>query len=165
MNKKLLIIPFIVGVLIFQIVGAKINEYQQRINNMQGEIQRLNNDVDKHKKELSSKKNTDSADTLTMVATAYNAETEQCGNDNGITASGIKVRPYRTVAVDPNVIPLGSVLNIKSDHEYVNGIYIAEDTGNIKGNKIDVYMTNRDCAEEFGRRQVEVEILKYGWSG
>ena len=56
------------------------------------------------------------------------------GSWNGITASGTKVTPYKTIAVDPKIVPLGSKVYIEG-----YGIFIAEDTGSaIKGNKIDL---------------------------
>ena len=51
-----------------------------------------------------------------------------------MTASGTEVTPGRSVAVDPQVIPLGTKLYIDG-----TGNRIAEDTGSaVKGNKIDV---------------------------
>lgn len=51
----------------------------------------------------------------------------------GITATGTRATPNRTIAVDSSVIPLGSEV-------VINGhTYVAEDTGGaIKGNRIDV---------------------------
>lgn len=76
----------------------------------------------------------------------------------GTTASGTQVSAGRTIAVDPNIIPLGTVVNIKSDFPGVSGQYIAEDTGSaIKGNRIDIYMGNVDTALSFGRRSIQVQ--------
>lgn len=61
---------------------------------------------------------------------------------SGTTKSGTNTKPHVTVAVDPNVIPLGSKLYIEG-----LGYRVAEDTGGvIKGNKIDVYVTTYDEA-------------------
>ena len=63
--------------------------------------------------------------------------------------------PYRTIAVDPTVIPLGSEVEINGQ------IYIAEDTGSaIKGNKIDLCV--RSHSEAYARgvlRNVPVYIV------
>lgn len=59
----------------------------------------------------------------------------------------------RTVAVDPAVIPLSSIVMIDG-HEY-----IAEDTGVI-GNVIDLYVGTEADAEVYGVREVEVYILE-----
>lgn len=68
----------------------------------------------------------------------------------GEGVKGYKLVPYRTVAVDPNVIPYGTVLYIPDavgveyelgDESYShNGFFFAGDTGGaIKGNHIDVF--------------------------
>ena len=92
--------------------------------------------------------------TLTMTATAYTAT----GNK---TATG--VWPTRnssgvsTVAVDPNVIPLGTKLYIEG-----YGYAIAADTGGaIKGNIIDLYMNSNSECINFGRQSVTVHIVSY----
>lgn len=61
------------------------------------------------------------------------------------TASGAIPTAGRTVAVDTNVIPFGTVIVIDG-HEYV-----AEDTGSaVKGNTIDIYFDNHKDAENYG---------------
>lgn len=57
----------------------------------------------------------------------------------------------RTVAVDPDVIPLGSIVMIDGKE------YIAEDTGMI-GNVIDLYVGTESEAEVYGVQEVEVYI-------
>jgi 3D (Asp-Asp-Asp) domain-containing protein len=59
------------------------------------------------------------------------------------------------VAVDPNVIPLGTRLYIPG-----YGLPLAADTGGaIIGNKIDLCMEDYHAAWEFGRRMVKVYVL------
>jgi 3D (Asp-Asp-Asp) domain-containing protein len=76
---------------------------------------------------------------------------------SGITKSGTHTKPHITVAVDPNVIPLGSELYIEG-----LGYRVAEDTGGaIKGNKIDVYVTTYDEAISNGvTPNIKVWILE-----
>jgi len=89
-----------------------------------------------------------------VTLTAYSAGVASTGKDEdhpqyGITASGAKVKEGRTIAVDPNVIPLGWWV-------YIEGIGFrrAEDTGGaIKGNKIDVYFDSESYADKFGRKK------------
>jgi len=78
-----------------------------------------------------------------------------------ITKTGTSPVEGRTIAVDPEVIPLGSRVYVSCESwPEVNGWYIAEDTGGvIKGNIIDVYMQDYDTCLQFGRRQVEVRVL------
>ena len=88
---------------------------------------------------------------LTMEASAY-LPTD--GGGHGITATGIMAR-RGVVAVDPDVIPLGSRLYIPG-----YGEAIAADTGGaIVGHKIDLCMENYSEAMQFGRRDVVVYIL------
>lgn len=93
--------------------------------------------------------------------TAYTAGFESTGKtpshpQYGITASGAKVKDNHTIAVDPNVIPLGTYVYIEG-----LGIRKAEDTGSaIKGNKIDVYIPDLDEAIAFGvKKNVKVYVL------
>ncbi|GAK14547.1 peptidoglycan-binding protein [Geomicrobium sp. JCM 19039] len=93
--------------------------------------------------------------TMTMEATAYTAECEGC---SGITATGINLlndRNANVVAVDPNVIPLGSTVYVEGYGEAIAG-----DTGGaINGNKIDLHMATTEEALNFGRQSVEVTVL------
>lgn len=89
--------------------------------------------------------------TYTMEATAYTGD--------GITATGLK--PVRnpsglsTVAVDPNVIPLGSKVYVEG-----YGYALASDTGgDIKGMRIDVFMNSKDDCTKWGRKTVTVSVL------
>lgn len=89
-------------------------------------------------------------------ATAYCACPKCCGKwADGITASGTKATAKRTIAVDSNIIPLGSKVEIEG-----MGIYIAEDTGSaIKGKIIDIYFDTHEEALKFGRQKVNVRII------
>lgn len=75
------------------------------------------------------------------------------GNWGNKTALGTIMTPYRTIAVDPKVIPLGSKVEINGN------VYIAEDTGGaIKGNRIDVCVASH--AEAY-RRGVLTSVPVY----
>jgi len=77
----------------------------------------------------------------------------------GITSTGTRARIGRTVAVDPSVIPYGTVL-------YIDGIgtRVAEDTGGaVKGKHIDVLVPNNKIAMAFGvKRHVRVYTSRGG---
>jgi 3D (Asp-Asp-Asp) domain-containing protein len=61
------------------------------------------------------------------------------------------------IAVDPKVIPLGSIVHIPG---YGEGW--ATDTGGaIKGRRIDVCHASRSWCNRFGRRKVEITIIGY----
>ncbi|UTR16643.1 ubiquitin-like domain-containing protein [Salipaludibacillus sp. LMS25] len=91
----------------------------------------------------------------TFTATAYTAN---CNGCSGVTSTGIDLNANpnaNVIAVDPNVIPLGSRVEVKG-----HGTYIAGDTGGaIQGNKIDIFIPNRDQVRAFGRRTVELRVL------
>ncbi len=70
-----------------------------------------------------------------------------------MTKSGQKAKVNHTVAVDPDVIPLGSILLIDGT------VYIAEDVGSaVKGHVIDVWVGQQE--NSFGRKYSEVYILQ-----
>lgn len=79
-----------------------------------------------------------------------------CGSyASGITATGTTATEGRTIAVDPDVIPLGSRVLINGKE------YIAEDTGSgINGRKIDIYFESHSAALEWGVRYVDVYGVK-----
>ena len=91
---------------------------------------------------------------------AYYAGHESTGKNPGdpaygITYSGTVATAGRTVAVDPNVIPLGSLI-------LVDGVpYIAEDTGDqyIHDNAIDIYFDTYEQAAQYGVQQHEVWMV------
>jgi 3D (Asp-Asp-Asp) domain-containing protein len=102
---------------------------------------------------------------LNVNATGYTASYSDTGKSPGdpgfgITCTGIPVRKG-VIAVDPNVIPLGSKLYIESlNGEEDYGYAIAADTGGaIKGNKIDLYFETRAVALNWGYRGVRVYVL------
>ena len=89
---------------------------------------------------------------MSMEATAY-LPTD--GNGAGLTAMGIPAT-YGVVAVDPDVIPLGSRVYIPG-----YGEALAADTGGaIYGYRIDLCMEDYWQAMDFGRRTVTVFVLK-----
>ena len=90
-------------------------------------------------------------------ATAYTHTDEGCTTT---TATGTTVR-RGTVAVDPRYIPYGTrMFIVASDGSYVYGLAQAEDCGgDIKGDRMDLYLpTYADCIS-FGRRRCTVYFL------
>lgn len=87
-------------------------------------------------------------------STAYYPGVGNGGRWAGRTAMGYESRPGR-IAVDPNVIPLGSRLYVEG-----YGYCVAVDTGGaIKGNKVDVCFATIEECYRYGRRQVDVYLL------
>lgn len=95
--------------------------------------------------------------TDTVRATAYTHTDAGC---DMITSTGTTVH-WGTVAVDPRYIPYGTRLFIVSnDGAYVYGIAVAEDCGgDIKGDRMDLYMPTYAQCMQFGRRSCTIYYL------
>jgi 3D (Asp-Asp-Asp) domain-containing protein len=93
---------------------------------------------------------------LRFTATAY------C---KGLTTkSGVRVRSG-IAAGDPDLLPVGSVVQIDSLGERYNGIYTVLDTGpKVQGRHVDLYMWSCYEALDFGRRPIQLTVLRLGWS-
>lgn len=88
-------------------------------------------------------------------ASAYTAAADECGKNDGITASGLKVTEKRTLACPPQY-PFGAKIAIEG-----YGTYTCEDRGGaIKGNHFDIYMETKAEAFAFGRRNLLAEIVQ-----
>jgi 3D (Asp-Asp-Asp) domain-containing protein len=96
-----------------------------------------------------------STQTIYFEATAYTA---YCTGCSGTTTTGINLRANpsaKVVAVDPSVIPLGTKLYVDG-----YGYAVAGDTGgDIKGHRMDLFMSSKSDALAFGRKTVQVKVL------
>ncbi|MGA4515885.1 3D domain-containing protein [Solibacillus sp. FSL W7-1472] len=94
--------------------------------------------------------------TIKMSSTAYTANCKGC---SGITKTGLNLRKnpsLKVIAVDPKIIPLGSKVWVEG-----YGIAVAGDVGSaIKGKKIDIFMSKKSTAKNWGRKTVTVKLLK-----
>lgn len=92
---------------------------------------------------------------MIVTATAYTAYCEGC---SGTTAYGIDLRENpdrKVIAVDPQVIPLGTEVWVEGYGEAIAG-----DVGSaIKGSRIDVFIPTYDQAMEWGVQEVKLKIL------
>lgn len=92
------------------------------------------------------------------IATAYIPD----GKWGYTTYTGNRARPG-VIAVDPNVIPLGTKVYVQSHNSQFGdyGYAIAWDIGgSIKGNKIDLFMESYDLSMQWGVRDVTIYILE-----
>lgn len=93
---------------------------------------------------------------LRFAATAY------CRGET--TTAGTAVRTG-VAAADPSLLPVGSVVQIEGTASKYTGIYTVMDTGpSVQGRELDIYMGNCDEAVRFGRRSVQVRVLRLGWN-
>ncbi|SFA88964.1 3D (Asp-Asp-Asp) domain-containing protein [Cohnella sp. OV330] len=104
--------------------------------------------------------------TVSVLATGYTAGVESTGKrpghpQYGVTYSGVKVRRSKvsTIAADTRVFPLGTLLYIPG-----YGYGCVADTGSrIKGRRIDLYFpSTRQVFKEWGKKQVEVKVIRRG---
>lgn len=94
--------------------------------------------------------------TEVFTLTAYCPCKKCSGKWGNETAIGVKAKEGRTIAVDPDIISLGTVVRIDG-----LGVFMAEDTGGgIKGDRIDVYFENHSEAVKFGvqRKKVTYDV-------
>ena len=93
---------------------------------------------------------------LRFTATAYCKGTT--------TASGVNVRTG-IAAADPELLPVGSVVQVSKLGERYNGIYTIMDTGPaVQGRHIDIYMWSCNEALSLGRRDIGINVLRLGWN-
>ena len=91
---------------------------------------------------------------LTVQATAYSYAEPGLSH---YTADGTNlINDPNVIAVDPRVIPLGTLVEIPG-----YGVFRAADTGGaIVGNKIDIHFITVAQTYNFGRRTITIRILK-----
>src|SRR5437667_3404963 len=93
---------------------------------------------------------------LVFTATAY------C--KGATTASGVAAQ-MGVAAADPQLLPVGSVVQVDSQESLHSGIYTVMDTGpSVQGRLIDIYMWNCNEALRFGRRAIHLLVLRLGWN-
>ena len=93
---------------------------------------------------------------LAFSATAY------CKGETTASGSGVHAG---IAAADPELLPVGSVVDIDSLPGHYNGIYTVLDTGPaVQGRQVDLYMWSCNEALEFGRQTIHVTVLRLGWN-
>ena len=113
-----------------------------RINGKKFDLNRLY--INRYKYDLQQSK---ARTKMAVSATAYSGDS--------ITSTMIK--PYwGVIAVDPSVIPYGSLVYIP----YFDKYFIAEDCGGaIIGKRIDIFMNNEAECRKWGVRKINIEIV------
>src|SRR4051795_6829320 len=81
-----------------------------------------------------------------------------------VTTSGVAA-PTGVVAADPELLPVGSVVEVDSLPPKYNGIYTVMDTGPaVQGRHLDLYMWSCNEALKFGRKPIHLTVLRLGWN-
>jgi 3D (Asp-Asp-Asp) domain-containing protein len=93
---------------------------------------------------------------LHYTATAY------CKGET--TASGVTVRTG-IAAADPTLLPVGTVVRLDMPDSRYDGIWTIMDTGPaVQGRIVDLYLWSCHEALRFGRRPIELTVLRLGWN-
>ena len=80
------------------------------------------------------------------------------------TASGVNVRSG-IAAADPDLLPVGSVVQVDAPGTRYDGVYTVMDTGPaVQGRHLDLYMWSCNEALRFGRTAVRIAVLRLGWN-
>ena len=80
------------------------------------------------------------------------------------TASGVEVRSG-IAAADPDLLPVGSVVQVDAPGTRYDGVYTVMDTGpRVQGRHLDLYMWSCHEALRFGRTAIRIAVLRLGWS-
>ena len=91
-----------------------------------------------------------------VTVTHYDCCLECCGKTDGITASGVKATPGVTIAVDPDVIPLGADVLVDYGDGELHYMRADDVGGAIQGNRIDICVETHEEALELGVRTATV---------
>jgi len=117
-----------------------------------------------------------------MLDSGYGAWLDMLGDDDGppapgshlafdatayckgqTTAAGVNVR-RGIAAADPLLLPVGTVVTLATGDPEYNGVYTIMDTGPaVQGRHLDLYIWSCGEALKFGRRRIEVTVLRLGW--
>jgi 3D (Asp-Asp-Asp) domain-containing protein len=136
---------------------SELNKTTEKLSVQLSQANKKVEELEKENKELQDRLDS----FIKLEATAY---TPFCDTGcQGVTASGHNVANTKTidgkrvVAVDPNLIPLGTVMEVHTADQSFEAI--ALDTGgDIQGHRLDVLFLAKSKANKFGRQDVYVEI-------
>jgi 3D (Asp-Asp-Asp) domain-containing protein len=162
--------------LMAEVNNVEVENLEQFIDNFSIIPEEVKKYIDNQDKNLTNNKQETKINSVfeeeEFTVTAYDLSVQSCGKKitsrgYGITRNGFDLRGHtwktaRVIAVDPKVIPLGSIVYIQfidEDYFNYNGVYIAEDTGSaIKGNKIDLFF--EDTGEKVSGETMDFGVTK-----
>lgn len=152
MKLKIAIVTIVIAVLLGVVINYKIKADEARISQLTTEAQEnqekvadLQKDIALLRRELAIQREVyPTSRGGRNVARYIEGAQVTWYNDRGKTASGTIATPGRTVAVDPDIVPLGSEVEIVMPDGRVFR-RIAEDTGGaVKGKVFDVHINATD---------------------
>lgn len=142
-----------------------IAEYEKKMNSLKDTIKAKESIIKAKDEELFQKslkpepQTFVDAEALGEYTITYYCPCEECSDQWGSqTSTGATAQEGVTIAVDPTVIPYGSLI-------YIEGIgyRIAQDCGGlIKGNRIDVYMNSHQETVEHGIHKANIYMITGG---
>lgn len=86
--------------------------------------------------------------------TYYCACKQCCGNDSGITASGVKAQEGITVAADTS-LPFGTKIYIKG----IGWRTVQDRGGSVKGNILDIYISSHNQPMPYNVQNLDVWVV------
>lgn len=128
-----------------------LKEQQLSLKEQQLSLEKQQDKLKKEEKEQEAKKQEEVKKGWTheFHVTAYcgcYSCSEGCGTQ---TSTGVTAEAGRTIAVDPDVVPYGSKVQINGH------TYVAEDCGGaINGYEIDIYMDEHSSTDRFGSQYI-----------
>lgn len=160
-------------------LNANIDDLTEKLADTKERLEQALNDVKEAKASVRSDKRNDTdsdnnggsgvdnvvtAEIDVFEATFYTAFCDT--GCTGVTASGVDVsntiyhEGRRIVAVDPSVIKLGTVVKVTLADGTSFEATAADTGGDIKGNRIDVLVADKEEARRLGRQDVKVAIME-----
>lgn len=138
--------------------GNEVEKYQDSLYNANQEIKVLSDKNDELKIQL--KKDEEKLSKcpvwvpMDVTVTFYTVSADECGNDLGITSSGIHATVGRTVA--SNYLTAGTKI------KFEDNIYTVEDSGDLDNDVIDVLVATKEEAFRRGAYRTTIYILEEG---
>jgi|GEM_PF-6306689 len=150
-----------------ELIEEKLQQHEEQINEYEIKTEKYKEKIEKHKEKVEKYEEkaeaTKEYSQYSFIATKYaplcsEAVAGMCySGDPTTTASGRTINIGYSVAVDPNVIPLGTVFEVKIHGEWRK--VRADDTGGaINGHVIDISCHSVAQARRWGKREVKVRF-------
>lgn len=145
----------------------KLSETERALAESRDELAMLKTQLNELEAQLQAK-STPASQPYAMTGNGFEIEcTAYEGGGHTATGQDLNYKSREEamcIAVDPDFIPLGSLVQIIFDEpwSHLNGVYLASDTGGVVvGNIVDIYFGHDgyDEAMQFGRRAAYAEIV------